>query len=257
MAYSLNQESFRFMLDPMLANGSERISAMGYGNAINALSDTEGGMAKYFSQRFAQVTNPPLDSIREADGMSMRVALGAKLDAHSTHAAVGPAGDAAAAAQRPAPTRQLVVPSPVLGHLDMVRLRDQDVVPLERFDMLYVPVPDDETANADAVREAVGRLCDAVESFARSSGGIAVLSDRAVSSTHAPLPVILAIAAVDQRLIETGLRLRLSIVAESGQLPSSHTSRRRSASGHRPSTACPPASVPRSSTRLPRRRPGS
>ena len=65
------------MLDPMLANGSERISAMGYGTAINALSDTEGGMAKYFSQRFAQVTNPPLDSLREADGMSMRVALGA------------------------------------------------------------------------------------------------------------------------------------------------------------------------------------
>ncbi len=80
VAYSLNQESFRFMLDPMLANGSERISAMGYGTAINALSDTEGGMAKYFSQRFAQVTNPPLDSIREADGMSMRVALGAKPD---------------------------------------------------------------------------------------------------------------------------------------------------------------------------------
>ncbi|WFR67003.1 glutamate synthase central domain-containing protein [Curtobacterium flaccumfaciens] len=82
VAYSLNQESFRFMLDPMLANGSERISAMGYGNAINALSDTEGGMAKYFSQRFAQVTNPPLDSIREADGMSMRVALGPKPGRH-------------------------------------------------------------------------------------------------------------------------------------------------------------------------------
>lgn len=51
---------------------------MGYGNAINALSDQEGGVAKYFSQRFAQVTNPPLDSIREADGMTLRVALGAK-----------------------------------------------------------------------------------------------------------------------------------------------------------------------------------
>ena len=212
VAYSLNQESFRFMLDPMLANGSERISAMGYGTAINALSDTEGGMAKYFSQRFAQVTNPPLDSIREADGMSMRVALGAKLEAHG-------ADDTDTAT---APTRQIVVQSPVLGHLDMVRLRDQTVVPLERFDMLYVPVPDDEHANADAVRSAVTALCDAVEAFARTTGGIAVVTDRAVSSTHAPLPVILAVAAVNQRLIETGLRLRLSVVAESGQLPSSH-----------------------------------
>jgi glutamate synthase (NADPH/NADH) large chain len=205
VAYSLNQESFRFMLDPMLANGSERISAMGYGNAINALSDTEGGMAKYFSQRFAQVTNPPLDSIREADGMSMRVALGPKPDG------TGSVGG-----------RQLVVSSPVLGHLDMVRLRDQRIVPLERFDMLYDPVVGDETANADALAGRAQQLCDDVERFATRQGGIAVLTDRAISSTRAPLPVILAVAAVNQRLIETGLRLRVSIVAESGQLPSSH-----------------------------------
>ncbi|MGW1779346.1 glutamate synthase-related protein [Streptomyces sp. NPDC002143] len=205
VAYSLNQESFRFMLDPMLADGSERISAMGYGNAINALSDTEGGMAKYFSQRFAQVTNPPLDSIREADGMSMRVALGPKPDG------TGSAGG-----------RQLVVSSPVLGHLDMVRLRDQRIVPLERFDMLYDPVAGDESANADSLRAALHRLCDDVERFAGEGGGIAVLTDRAISSTRAPLPVILAVAAVNQRLIETGLRLRASLVAESGQLLSSH-----------------------------------
>ncbi|MEU3612874.1 glutamate synthase-related protein [Streptomyces sp. NPDC006872] len=208
VAYSLNQESFRFMLDPMLADGSERISAMGYGNAINALSDTEGGMAKYFSQRFAQVTNPPLDSIREADGMSMRVALGPKPDG------TGSAGSASG--------RQLVVSSPVLGHLDMVRLRDQRIVPLERFDMLYDPVAGDESANADSLRAALHRLCDDVERFAGEGGGIAVLTDRAISSTRAPLPVILAVAAVNQRLIETGLRLRASLVAESGQLLSSH-----------------------------------
>ncbi|WP_105968621.1 glutamate synthase-related protein [Streptomyces geranii] len=205
VAYALNQESFRFMLDPMLNTGSERISAMGYGNAINALSDTEGGMAKYFSQRFAQVTNPPLDSIREADGMSMRVALGPKPDG---------TGDTS--------ERQLVVSSPVLGHLDMVRLRDQRIVPLERFAMLYDPVSGDETANADALRDALQRLCDDVERFASGGGGIAILTDRAVSSTRAPLPVILAVAAVNQRLIETGLRLRVSLVAESGQLASSH-----------------------------------
>ncbi|QCR44344.1 glutamate synthase large subunit [Curtobacterium sp. SGAir0471] len=212
VAYSLNQESFRFMLDPMLANGSERISAMGYGTAINALSDTEGGMAKYFSQRFAQVTNPPLDSIREADGMSMRVALGTKPDGTGSGTGSGTG----------APSRQIVVDSPVLGHLDMVRLRDQTIVPLERFDMLYVPVLGDERANADAVRAATEHLAEAVVAFAERSGGIAVLTDRSVSSTHAPLPVILAVAAVNQRLIETGLRLRVSIVAESGQLPSSH-----------------------------------
>jgi glutamate synthase (NADPH/NADH) large chain len=217
VAYSLNQESFRFMLDPMLANGSERISAMGYGNAINALSDTEGGMAKYFSQRFAQVTNPPLDSLREADGMSMRVALGPKPDGTGSTGSTGIAGRAEAVGGR-----QLVVSSPVLGHLDMVRLRDQRIVPLERFDMLYDPVLGNEAANADSLRAALDQLCDGVEQFAARQGGIAVLTDRAISSTRAPLPVVLAVAAVNQRLIETGLRLRVSIVAESGQLPSSH-----------------------------------
>ncbi len=240
VAYSLNQESFRFMLDPMLANGSERISAMGYGTAINALSDTEGGMAKYFSQRFAQVTNPPLDSIREADGMSMRVALGAKPDGTGSGTATA------------TPSRQIVVDSPVLGHLDMVRLRDQTIVPLERFDMLYVPVVDDEQANADAVRTATEQLAEAVAVFAERQGGIAVLTDRSVSSTHAPLPVILAVAAVNQRLIETGLRLRVSVVAESVSCRRPTTSRPPWASAPRPCTACRPGSVRRSSTPPPR-----
>lgn len=203
VAYALNSESFRFMMDPMLAAGAERISAMGYGNAINALSDAEGGMAKYFSQRFAQVTNPSLDSIREADGMSMHVALGAK---------PGSGAD----------MTQIVVPSPILGHLEMLRLREQQVTPLQRFDMLYEPVPGDEVANADSVRTALTTLCDEVEAFALSSGGIAVISDRGISAALAPLPLPLALAAVSRRLIDTGLRLRVSLIAESGQLPSSH-----------------------------------
>ncbi|MGO2660558.1 MAG: glutamate synthase-related protein [Mycetocola reblochoni] len=203
VAYSLNQESFRFMMDPMLASGAERISAMGYGNAINALSDQEGGIAKYFSQRFAQVTNPPLDSIRESDSMTMRVALGAKPDGGRK-------------------TRQIVVNSPILNHLDMIALREQQYAPVQRFEMLYVPDMDDPEANAASLSAAVEQLCDRVESFAAVEGGIAIVSDRNVSSTHAPIPLVLAIAAVNQRLIQAGLRLRVSVIAESGQLPSSH-----------------------------------
>ncbi len=204
VAYSLNQESFRFMMDPMLAAGAERISAMGYGNAINALSDQEGGLAKYFSQRFAQVTNPPLDSIRESDSMTFRVALGAKPDGTGR------------------PTKQIVVDSPILGQLEMLRLREQTVTPLERFDVLYTPDPVDAEANAAALVAALDHVCDGIEAFARTTGGIAVLTDRGIDSQHAPIPLLLAIAAVNQRLIAQGLRLRVSLVAESGQLPSSH-----------------------------------
>ncbi|MBD8554239.1 glutamate synthase large subunit [Rhizobium sp. CFBP 8762] len=204
VSYSHNQESFKFLMDPMLASGAEKISAMGYGNAINALSDQEGGVAKYFSQRFAQVTNPPLDSIREVDGMTMRVALGAKPNIGAKAA------------------RQIVVKSPILSHLDMLKIREQTETPVRKFETLYTPVHGDAAANADALEAAIDALCGAVEQFARDEGGIAVLSDRHVARTRAALPLIIVISAVNQRLIEEGLRLRVSLIAESGQIASSH-----------------------------------
>lgn len=204
VAYSHNQESFKFLMDPMLATGAEKISAMGYGNAINALSDQEGGVAKYFSQRFAQVTNPPLDSIREADGMTLRVALGAKPNIGAKTA------------------RQIVVRSPILTHLDMLKIREQAETPVRRFEMLYTPVPGDASANEKALEDAVSALSNEVCAFAAGEGGIAVITDRHVASTRAALPMILVVSAINQRLIEEGMRLRVSLIVESGQISSSH-----------------------------------
>ena len=208
VAYYYNQESFKFMMDPMLNTGAEKISAMGYGNAINALSDHEGGMAHYFSQRFAQVTNPPLDSIREADGMTLRVALGAKPHLGRSKG------------------RQIIVPTPILTHLDMLQLREQDVAPYARFEMLYTPVigndSDRRQQNADALEQAIDDLAQQVVDFAREQGGIAVLTDRHVSSTKASIPMLLVVSAINQRLVQEGLRLDVSLVVESGQSISSH-----------------------------------
>lgn len=204
VAYSLNQESFKFLMDPMLATGQEKISAMGYGAAINALSNHEGGIARYFTQRFAQVTNPPLDSIREADGMTLRVALGAK---------PGSGG-------KPAP--QIVVQTPILTHLEMLKIRDQKHTPVERFGMFYRIDLQDARANEQALVRGIDKLCDEVEEFARETGGIAVISDRHVESAMAAIPLIIAVSAINQRLIEEGLRLRVSVIAESGQICSSH-----------------------------------
>ncbi|CAK9883680.1 MAG: Glutamate synthase [NADPH] large chain [Candidatus Erwinia impunctatus] len=208
VAYYYNQESFKFMMDPMLATGAEKISAMGYGNAINALSDHEGGMAHYFSQRFAQVTNPPLDSIREADGMTLRVALGAKPHLGRSKG------------------QQIIIPSPILTHLDMLQLREQQVAPYARFEMLYVPVTGNDAVNrrdnAIALEKAIDNLTQQVVDFARNQGGIAVLTDRHISTTHAAIPMLLMVSAINQRLVQEGLRLDVSLVVESGQSISSH-----------------------------------
>ena len=204
VGYTLNQESFKFLMDPMLQTGFEKVSAMGYGNAINALSDNEGGVAKYFSQRFAQVTNPPLDSIREADGMTLRVALGEK-------SYLGLAR-----------SRQIVLNSPVLRMADMLKIKAQTDTPWERFDMLYEPVQADVKANEAALIAAIDCVANEIVTFAQSQGGVVILTDRHLSRTHAPLPMVLAVSAINQRLIEEGARFKVSLVVESGQICSSH-----------------------------------
>ncbi len=204
VAYTHNQESFRFLMDPMLETGMEKVSAMGYGNAINALSDQEGGVAKYFSQRFAQVTNPPLDSIREADGMTLRVALGEKTHGRFTG------------------SKQIVIDSPFLSLRDMLRIKKQTHTPWIALDSLFVPHVDDARANERALIEGLDTLAEKVSSFAASNGGIVILTDRNIATERAALPMTLAVSAVNQRLIEDGLRLRVSIIVESGQVASSH-----------------------------------
>ena len=205
VAYGLNQESYKFLMDPMMQKGMEKISAMGYGVAINALTDQEGGMSKYFSQRFAQVTNPPLDSLREADGMTLRVALGAK-----PHFNKGE-------------TKQIVVQTPVLSPDDLATIRAQSDVSVTEVPAIYAidHDGDNEKQQADLIA-AVDGACDQVEAAARDKGGIIILSDALVDNKHAAIPLLLLVSAANQRLIEHGLRFRASLIAESGQIASSH-----------------------------------
>ncbi len=205
VAYGLNQESYKFLLDPMMQAGSEKISAMGYGVAINSLTNQEGGMAKYFSQRFAQVTNPPLDSLREADGMTLRVALGPKPNFNQEE------------------TKQLVVQSPVLSPDELATIRAQSDVLVTEIAMVFKidHNADMEKTQTDLIA-AVDGVCDQVETAARERGGIIILSDAMVDQKLAAIPLPLMVSAANQRLIEQGLRFRVSIIAESGQIASAH-----------------------------------
>lgn len=202
-AYSLNQESFRFLLDPILATGMERISAMGYGLAPNALSGGEGGMSRYFSQRFAQVTNPPLDSIRESDGMTLRVALGAKPTFSEN-------------------SKQLVIESPILQRTQLEQIRRQTAVSTVTIDALYTPDFDDVEGNEHSLNRAINSVCDEVEKAARNNIGIIILSDAKISKTQAAIPALLMIAAANQRLVQQGLRFNSSLISETGQAASPH-----------------------------------
>ncbi|MCH2157420.1 MAG: glutamate synthase-related protein [Oleiphilaceae bacterium] len=204
VAYSMNQESFKFLLDPMLQNGWEKISAMGYGLAPNSFAKEEGGMSRFFSQRFAQVTNPPLDSIREADGMTLRVSLGAKPNF----------------AQKGA--KQLTLPSPILQPQHLKQIEKQDVLRVERVETLYEVDLNDATNNLIKLEEALERVCSHVEALARNNWDIIVLSDINVSHHKAALPAVLVASAANQRLIKQGLRFNSSLLFETGQAVSTH-----------------------------------
>ncbi|WP_150047022.1 MULTISPECIES: glutamate synthase-related protein [Methylomonas] len=203
-AYSLNQESFKFLLDPILQTGLEKVTAMGYGLAPNALSAAEGGMSRYFSQRFAQVTNPPLDSLRESDGMTLRVALGAK----PTFA--------------PSASKQLMIESPILQRTQLEQIRRQTQVKHVTLDMLYTPDFADPQRNEQLLEQAFLAVCNQVEQAARANTGIIILSDANISKTHAAIPALLMIAAANQHLVKQGLRFNSSLIMETGQAASPH-----------------------------------
>ena len=204
VGYTHNQESFKFLMDPMLNIGLEKVSAMGYGNAINVLSDVEGGLAKYFSQKFAQVTNPPLDSIRELDGMTLRVSLGEKPHFGESR------------------SHQIILNSPILKMSEILKIKEQNFTPVKTFNILYEPSFENSEKNEKKLITEIDKIALDVAKFARKKGGIAILSDRNMSKKYAAIPLILVVSAINQKLIEEGLRLKLSLVAESGQIASSH-----------------------------------
>ena len=209
VAYSLNQESFKFMLDPMLQSGMEKISAMGYGLAPNALAKDEGGMSRYFSQRFAQVTNPPLDSIREADGMTLRVALGPKPNMSS--AETGFNGG-----------KQIVINSPIIQPQQLEQIYRQDELSVVTVNTLFNADFDDNQQNQLNITAALEQVAEQVEKLALNGTDLIILSDLNVSHDLAALPAMLVIAAANQRLIQQGLRFNSSLIYQTGQASSTH-----------------------------------
>jgi glutamate synthase (NADPH/NADH) large chain len=204
VAYSMNQESFKFFLDPMVSNGMEKISAMGFGVAPNALEPNEGGMSRYFSQRFAQVTNPPLDSIREADGMTLRVALGRKPNFSDGS------------------TKQLLIESPIIQPQQLLQIRDAKEISVKTFEALYSVDTEDLLHNKKVLEDKIESICDSVELTVNKGCDIIILSDVNVSKKKAAIPIILLTSAVNQRLISSGSRFLTSIVVETGQAVSTH-----------------------------------
>ncbi|MBI5300525.1 MAG: glutamate synthase large subunit [Chloroflexi bacterium] len=201
-AFGYTDEELGVIVKPMANDGAEPIGSMGDDTPHAVLSDFERPLYHFFRQRFAQVTNPPIDPLREELVMSVRAILGARGNVLT---------------EAPAHARVLELASPILtdDQLDTIRARN-DAFPHATLDATF------DARDPDALERAVGRVCREAQRAAENGETILILSDRAISATRAPIPMLLAVSAVHHHLLRIGKRWRTSLIAEVGDARDVH-----------------------------------
>ena len=166
------------------------------------LSPTAPPLYAYFRQRFAQVTNPPMDALRESMVMSLRMHLGRR---------------GSPLAERPDAARMLRVEHPVLLPDEMAALRAFPGFPAATLDLTY-----GVESRPEALEAALDALGRRAETAARKGARLLILSDRKAGAERVPIPALLALGAVRQHLVRTGLRARVGLVVEAGDALDQH-----------------------------------
>jgi glutamate synthase domain-containing protein 2/glutamate synthase domain-containing protein 1/glutamate synthase domain-containing protein 3 len=189
-------EDLRLVLEPMGGTGADPVWSMGDDTPIAPLSAVPQSVYAYFRQRFAQVTNPPIDPLRESMVMSLRMHLGRR---------------GSPLLERPSYARMLRLEHPVLLAEEMTALRNVAGFSTVTLDALW-----DATRGPEGLKPALTALRRAAERAARRGARILVISDRSADETRAPIPMLLAVGAVRQHLVHVGLRARVGLVAEAG-----------------------------------------
>ena len=197
-AFGYTLEELRLVMSPMAANGQEAVGSMCTDTPLAVLSDRPQQLFKYFKQLFAQVTNPPIDPIREQLVMSLATELGPRADVLE---------------ETPEHARRIWLEQPVLSEADLGRLRSpESPIPARTLGILF-PVEEGTAGLATAM----DRLCADAAAAVREGCGILILSDRGVDERHVPIPSLLACAGVHHHLIREGLRTRVGLVLESAE----------------------------------------
>jgi glutamate synthase (ferredoxin) len=205
-AFGYTSEELSVLLKPMMRDGREPVGAMGDDTPLAVLSQLEYGrpLFHYFKQRFAEVTNPPIDPLREGIVMSLHIRLGARLDILE---------------ETPEHAHLLQLESPILNDAQLATIR-ANTDPRLRTVTLNALMPVDKGGTnirgEMELRQAVERLCNEAEKAAYEGATLLIISDRAVDANHAPIPSLLAVGAVHHHLIRTEWRGRVSLLVESG-----------------------------------------
>ena len=190
-------EELRMLTTPMAAAGYEAIGSMGNDASLAVLSDQNRPLFDYFKQLFAQVSNPPLDAIREELVTSLEAFVGSEQNLFD---------------ESPQHCRQLRLKSPLLTDEQLAQIRALDLPGLSSTTLSTL-----FDARTGSLQSALDDLCNAASEATAAGANIIILSDRGVDSTHAPIPSLLATSAVHHHLTRTGTRTRVGLIVESGE----------------------------------------
>jgi glutamate synthase (NADPH/NADH) large chain len=207
-AFGFTQEDIKFILEPMGKAGEEATGSMGNDSPLAVLSSKEKPLYNYFRQLFAQVTNPPIDPIREQLVMSLVSFIGPRpnlLEINEIN-----------------PPFRLEVSQPVLDFTDMAKIRNIARYTKDRFKSTVLNICYPVSWGKEGVEARLASLCAEAEDAVQLGYSVLIVSDRGVDADHVAIPALLALSAIHQHLVTKGLRTRAGLVVETGSAREVH-----------------------------------
>ena len=207
-AFGYSQEDIKFILAPMAAAGEEATGSMGNDAALPVLSDKNKGLYNYFKQLFAQVTNPPIDPIREEIVMSLTSFIGPKPNLLGI--------------DEMDPPLRLEVPQPVLSNADLAKLCEISTLTKGQYKARVLDITYPASEGAAGCEGAIHTLRASADQAVADGFNVLILSDRGVTSARVAIPALLACAAVHHHLVREGLRTSTGLVMDTGSARETH-----------------------------------
>ena len=204
VAFGYTREELQFVIKPMATEGKEPLGSMGDDTSLAVFEKRRRLLSYYFKQKFAQVTNPAIDPIREELVMALDVYLGQRrslFEETAEHACL------------------LHLTSPLMVNEEMEAVRSMDI---DHFSATVIPCLFSVADGPEGLESALRGVCRAVSEAIDNGKSILVLSDRNIDAASAPIPMLLAVGAVHHHLIREGKRMRASILAETGEARDVH-----------------------------------
>ncbi|MGZ3253884.1 MAG: glutamate synthase-related protein, partial [Burkholderiaceae bacterium] len=207
-AFGYTQEDLKFLMAPMAVSGEEATGSMGNDSPLAVMSNKDKTLYNYFKQLFAQVTNPPIDPIREAMVMSLVSFIGPKpnlLDTNNIN-----------------PPMRLEVSQPVLDYADITKLRNISKHTGGKFKSYELDICYPFAWGKDGIEARLASLCAEAVDALKSGHNILIVSDRKVDAEHVAIPALLATSAIHLHLVGKGLRTSTGLVVETGSARETH-----------------------------------